>query len=304
MLFPPSSPGRRGFSEGAAAVPASTDQETVMIRQIAVQEGNIVAFRLSGRLSHADYQAFLPRLEQLIAESGRLSILLELVDFRGWDLAAVRDDFDFAVTHPNAFERVAVVGHGSLQRWMTAMVKPFTSAGARFFEQDDLGDAWDWLREPQLEAARDEAEPSPYRRILVAVDFSPHSVRAVRRALALAGPHGSQVSLVHAVDSQLYFDQAYDPVIPSNLDDELLAAAEARMRHLLTELGAGDLSGNVLLGAPKGVILSQAEGLHADLIVMGTHGHRGISRLLGSAASAVMHSARCDVLTVRIDGSA
>jgi len=58
------------------------------------------------------------------------------------------------------------------------------------------------------------------------------------------------------------------------------------------------------LGAPKGVILSHAEGLHADLIVLGTHGHRGIGRLLGSTASAVVHSARCDVLTVRIDSRA
>ena len=48
---------------------------------------------------------------------------------------------------------------------------------------------------------------------------------------------------------------------------------------------------------------SQAEALHSDLIVVGTHGHRGIARLLGSTASAVSHNARCDVLTVRIDAT-
>ncbi len=275
-----------------------------MIRQIVVEEDNIVAFRLSGRLSHADYQEFLPRLEKLITDKGRVSILLELVDFRGWDLAAAWDDFRFTMAHPDAFERLAIVGHGSLQRWMAVMAKPFSSAGARFFELDELGEAWDWLREPGREAALDETEPGPYRRILVAVDFSPHSVRAVRRALDLARRHGGQVSLVHAVDSQSYFDQAYDPVIPADLDDELVGVAEGRMRDLIAEFNAGDLLGSVLLGSPKGVILSQAEGLNADLIVLGTHGHRGVARLLGSTASAVMHNARCDVLTVRIDGKA
>lgn len=275
-----------------------------MIRQIPVQEENIVAFRLSGRLSHADYQTFLPRLEKLINDNGPLSVLLELVDFQGWDLAAAWDDFRFGMAHPDGFERIAIVGHGALQRWMTMMAKPFTSAGARFFEQDQLGEAWDWLRQPRREAALDEAEPLRYRRILVGVDFSAHSARAVRRALDLAKRYGGQVSLVHAVDYQFYYDQAYDPVIPAELDQDLVEAAEERMRRMIAEIGAGDLTGSVQLGSPKGVILARAEGLHADLIVIGTHGHRGVARLLGSTASAVSHSARCDVLTVRIDGAA
>lgn len=276
-----------------------------MIRQIPVQEDNIVAFRLSGRLSHADYQTFLPRLEKLIEESGRLSVLLELVDFHGWDLAAAWDDFRFGMAHPDGFERIAIVGHGALQRWMTLMAKPFISAGVRFFEQEQLGDAWDWLREPSREAALDEAEPIAYRRILVGVDFSAHSVRAVRRGLDLAKRYGGQVRLVHAVDNRPYYDQAYDAMIPVgvDLDRKLVEAAEENLQRMIDEVGAGDLTGNVLLGSPKGVILSQAEGLHADLIVMGTHGHHGVTRLLGSTASAVSHNARCDVLTVRIDGT-
>jgi nucleotide-binding universal stress UspA family protein len=276
-----------------------------MIRQIPVQEDSIVAFRLSGRLSHADYQTFLPRLEELIGESGRLSVLLELVDFDGWDLAAVWDDFRFGMAHSDDFERIAIVGHGALQRWMTLMAKPFTRAGVHFFEQEQLGDAWDWLREPGRAAALDEAEPVAYRRILVGVDFSPHSVRAVRRGLDLAKRYGGQVSLVHAVDNRPYYDQAYDSMTPFDLDldRKLVEAAEQRLQQMIDEVAAGDLTGSVLLGSPKGVILSQAEALHADLIVMGTHGQHGIARLLGSTANAVSHNARCDVLTVRIEGS-
>jgi universal stress protein A len=117
-----------------------------MIEQLPVQDGGVVAFRLSGKLSHADYQSFLPRLESLIQAQGRLSVLLELEDFHGWDLEAAWDDFRFGMAHPNDFARIAMVGHGSLQHWMAVMAKPFINGEVRFFEREDLGAAWDWLR--------------------------------------------------------------------------------------------------------------------------------------------------------------
>lgn len=118
-----------------------------MIEQLPVQEGGVVAFRLRGKLSHADYQTFLPRLESLIDEHGPLSVLLELEDFHGWDLAAAWDDFRFGMAHPNDFARIAMVGHGHLQHWMARMAKPFVHGEVRFFEREDLDAAWDWLRE-------------------------------------------------------------------------------------------------------------------------------------------------------------
>lgn len=276
-----------------------------MIEQLPVQEDNIVAFRFSGKLSHADYQAFLPRLEELIKEHGRISVLLELVDFHGWDLSAAWDDFRFGVEHADDFERIAIVGKGGLQKWMALMAKPFTSGEVRFFEQEELGAAWDWLREPKQQAVEAETPPAPYQSILVGVDFSAHAERAVRRALDLAQHYGGRVHLVHAVENYIYYDEAYDPVIPMELDMdlELVAAAKERMRLLVEKLGAGKLDYEVLLGSPKGVIMSQAEALRIDLIVVGRHGHRGIARLLGSTASAITHSARCDVLTVHLDAA-
>jgi len=275
-----------------------------MIQQSPVQEDNIVAFRLSGKLSHADYQTFLPSLEKLLDEHNHISVLLELVDFHGWDLTAAWDDFRFGIAHPDAFDRIAIVGHGKLQRWMTLMAKPFTSAGVRFFEQEQLGEAWDWLRELPQQAALDQAQPAPYRHILVGVDFSAHSLRAVRRALDLAKRNGGGIHLVHALESHLSYDPAYDPVLVQqhdmDLDQALMEAAKGRMEQMIDDLGAGDLPRRVLFGSPKRVILSVAEALRSDLIVVGTHGHRGIGRLLGSTASAITHSARCDVLTVHI----
>jgi universal stress protein A len=57
----------------------------------------------------------------------------------------------------------------------------------------------------------------------------------------------------------------------------------------------------IRIGRPAAEILSQAEDVAADLIVVGSHGRRGLSRvMLGSTANGVVHGARCDVLMVRI----
>lgn len=273
-----------------------------MIRQMPVQEQNIVAFRVSGRLSHADYQAFLPQLEDLMKQYGPLSILLELVDFRGWDLAAAWDDFRFAVAHPNDFQRIAIVGESALQRWMTLMAKPFTSAKIRYFAQGETSEAWNWLREPLREAAKDSLDPAPYRTVLAAIDLSPHAIRVVRRALDIAARYDATTHLVHAVDTQVFYDQAYDPVIPAavDLESELVELATKHMKEIADKIGVANLPVSVQIGAPKDVILSQAAALRADLIVVGAYEHSGIGRLLGSTASAVAHSADCDVISVRI----
>ena len=57
----------------------------------------------------------------------------------------------------------------------------------------------------------------------------------------------------------------------------------------------------VLYGRPSSEIQAQAEKIDADLIVVGSHGRHGLSRvMLGSTANGVLHGAKCDVLTVRI----
>lgn len=274
-----------------------------MIVQMPVQEDNIVALRISGKLTHEDYQAFLPRLESLIKDNEKLSLLIELHNFKGWDLEAAWDDFRFLEQHPDAFERIAVVGKGRLMRWMTAMTAPFVGAEIRYFEDDELSKAWDWLREPQLleQAAREPA--SPYRHILVGVEFTLEGRRVVQRAIDIMGRYpDARVHLVHAVDYPVYIDEAYDPVIPLEIEDELTIVAQKHLTDLLRELDDKRVSGDVVPGPPRGVILSQAEALRADLIVIGKHGHGVLGRLLGSTAAGVINHARCEVLTLPIEG--
>ncbi len=103
---------------------------------------------------------------------------------------------------------------------------------------------------------------------------------------------------MHAVDYPLYYDEAYDPIIAVDTEGEMINIAKGRMNELLEKTDAATLSGEVISGPPKSVILSQAEALDADLIVMGKHSYGALGRLLGSTTNGVMHHARCEVLSI------
>ena len=275
-----------------------------MFQEIPVHQDNIFAYRATGRLSHADYQAFLPRIEELIARYGRISLFMELEGFRGWDLEAAKDDFRFGMAHRDAFERIALVGDTGWERWMALMARPFMDGEIRFFPRNQAQEAWDWLREGTQAAIAAPSQPDPYRHILLATDFSPHAERAAYRALELAGRYKARLTFLHAVEEPVMYDQFYDPITPDRLEEDavLFHAAVERLRKLLENIAApGDCRQLVLAGSPKSVILSYAEAQQVDLIVAGRHGRGGIQQLLGSTANALVHRARCEVLTVPLD---
>ncbi|HEX3697942.1 MAG TPA: universal stress protein [Polyangia bacterium] len=138
--------------------------------------------------------------------------------------------------------------------------------------------------------------------ILIATDFSPCSQMAARLAAALARRLGAQLHLLHA----------FDPPHPelaalpsgSGWEREMLAAAEQQMAADLQKLKSTGVtvSGSVEMGSPAGVIVETARAVHADLIVVGTHGRKGLAHAyLGSVAERVVRTSVCPVLVTRQD---
>ncbi len=139
--------------------------------------------------------------------------------------------------------------------------------------------------------------------ILVPTDFSETAEHGVVYAFQLAQALSAKVHLVH-----VYFV----PVPPESAGlatsmfsdaeeaaEELLQAATAKYRDLPTFA-----SNRVTTGDPVLAIIDAAKEVAADLIVIGTHGRRGVQRmLLGSVAESVLRSAPCPVLTVRLPES-
>jgi nucleotide-binding universal stress UspA family protein len=140
------------------------------------------------------------------------------------------------------------------------------------------------------------------RRILVPTDFSDASTGALQMAIELAQRFGARITLFHAHQVPSYvFPEGMMPVSPPVLQD-----LEQSIGLELTRLAAGVESAGVpvdhhqALGVPFAEVCRYAEEMHADLIVMGTHGRTGLRHvLLGSTAEKVVRKAPCPVLTVR-----
>jgi nucleotide-binding universal stress UspA family protein len=142
-------------------------------------------------------------------------------------------------------------------------------------------------------------------RILVPVDFSDCSRAAIDWAAELANRFDSQIDVLHVVEAVQF---VFTPDVPFALEPALdLEAFESgaggremkRILQTLEDAGA-TARGRLSVGEPGHTILTIAGEEDYDLIVMGTHGRRGVSRLLhGRTAAAVVKSAPCPVLTIR-----
>lgn len=143
------------------------------------------------------------------------------------------------------------------------------------------------------------------RNILYPTDFSPSAELAFGHATDFARRLGARLHLLHVV--ALHGDVPYDPMFYSPAPDDAFARAEVKALGKLQELAASPAAAGVEMlpvvlrsPFPGTAIVEYAQRNAVDLVVMGTHGRRGPSRLLlGSRAEEVLRHAPCPVLTLR-----
>lgn len=137
----------------------------------------------------------------------------------------------------------------------------------------------------------------PIRTILHPTDFSDQSQSAFEVASALARDYRAKLVLLHVIPTPRVF--APDGIaVPFSANEQYDANAKiGLMRPIDASI---QVDREVVEGEAATEILRFAESLNADLIVMGTHGSSGLTRLLvGSVAESVMRKSPCPVLTVR-----
>lgn len=140
-----------------------------------------------------------------------------------------------------------------------------------------------------------------YKHILFATDLSDDTEYLVEKVRALRGLIGASLSLVHVVEPLPGYSYAYLGI--EDIEGQLLEEARSSIEKLGDKLNVDKKSQFVEIGPTKIKILKVAEDIGADLIVCGSHGRHGLSLLLGSTANAILHGAKCDVLTVRLPES-
>jgi nucleotide-binding universal stress UspA family protein len=139
-------------------------------------------------------------------------------------------------------------------------------------------------------------------RILVPTDFSPCSQDAVRYAAVLAKRFGASISVLHVIETLSY--TLTESLQWVDLYAHVRTLVEPMMDGLVRDLREQNFTavGALIQGVAYDEIVKKAKEESADLIVMGTHGRRGMRHLLmGSVAERVVRAAPCPVLTVRGD---
>lgn len=144
-------------------------------------------------------------------------------------------------------------------------------------------------------------------RIMIAVDDSPHSARAVKFVSRMRWPAGSRVLVANVVTPAVTPPKlGGDPGVPLLIEvsEEQRRHADAVVEHAEAELQAAGLptEKRVPTGDPRDALLRLAKDERVDLMVVGSHGRTGFAKLLlGSVSSHAVTHASCNVLVVKDD---
>lgn len=137
-----------------------------------------------------------------------------------------------------------------------------------------------------------------YQHILFATDLTEETEYVIDKVKMMCRYTGAQLSVIHVVEPLPGYSYAYLGI--EDIEGQLLTEARQSMEKLGIRLEVAQDKQYVEVGPTKTKILKIADDNKIDLIICGSHGRHGLSLLLGSTANAILHGARCDVLTVRL----
>lgn len=144
-------------------------------------------------------------------------------------------------------------------------------------------------------------------RIVTPIDFSDNSSLVAESAAYMAGTFGASLHLIFVVQNFEDYSGFFVPQMTMpNLEGELLEGAEKKMKDFVAGLegkiekfGVPSIECEVIGGDVGEKIIEYAKNVDAGLIVMGTHGYKGLEKIMfGSVADNVVRSATCPVLTI------
>ena len=154
----------------------------------------------------------------------------------------------------------------------------------------------------QTEAApATTGQPLQLKKVLVPVDFSECSHKAMQYAVAFAKQFKASLTLVHVVQMS-YAGAEFAPLDFPLIEKQMVESSSLKLAEIISkEIGeAVPCDMIVKAGHPATEIALAAKKVNADLIIISTHGYTGLKHiLLGSTAENVVRHAPCPVLTVR-----
>lgn len=155
---------------------------------------------------------------------------------------------------------------------------------------------------PLIAKAEQATELGRIQNILVPVDFSPNSRKAIDYATAFARQFGASLTFLHVIQVNYAYGE-FGAIDYSALEREMRAGAEKELTAIHNTASSEGIESRTIVreGSPAKIIAEVADELGSDLLVVSTHGYTGLKHvLMGSIAEHVVRYAPCPVLVVRL----
>ena len=113
---------------------------------ITVQDkGRYCEVSLKGKITHADYELFIPTIENLLNDSDNFKVLVNVMEMNGLEMQVFVDDFKFGMKHRKDFHKIALLGNKKWQKYAAKIGALFIKGGFRYFSPINKGQAVFWL---------------------------------------------------------------------------------------------------------------------------------------------------------------
>ena len=139
-----------------------------------------------------------------------------------------------------------------------------------------------------------------YKKILIAIDLTESSGQVIQRAREVADKFKADIRLLHVVE-YVPIEPMCEALMPAmDIERDLVANAERNLEKIAAANGLADAEPSVEAGSIKGEIVRLADEQSCDLVVLGSRERHGLAILINTTEDTVLHSAKCDVLAVRL----
>lgn len=118
-----------------------------MLNLTKITENHIAVLKVSGTITKEEVKHVEPLIEDAISHGEPLNFYIELADFNGMDLAAVKEDVKFDIKHKDDYGKIAIVGESSWQDWATRFCDIVLDAPMQYFDHAHSEKAWQWLND-------------------------------------------------------------------------------------------------------------------------------------------------------------
>ncbi|MCP4359733.1 MAG: STAS/SEC14 domain-containing protein [Chloroflexi bacterium] len=116
-----------------------------MIEKLNESSGDVLGYKLIGKIGKVDYEVLIPEVEAVLTEYGSGRLLLDMTEFKREKAEVWGADMKFGREYHKKISKMAIIGDKKWEKWMTKLASPFFADETKFYHSKDIESAWVWL---------------------------------------------------------------------------------------------------------------------------------------------------------------